>query len=1701
MPVPQGLELIPEGLTLDKAIPPGLTEIPIGLTLETPPASWTTFGAPDPDELLDMGNLGGAESGGDRFAIGRGLSAGTAGLFKQVGTALQMLGQENKNTPASLRRERYLQAAGYAPEEISKIKPSAGYDILKKVGDTTAQYWDQVADQYGPTEDIQGSIVKNPGLLKSPKWWGYNVSQMLPSTVAALTAFMAGGPLAGGIVGGGLEGLSTYDAMIEQGETPENARKAMMLMGTGSAALNAIPFATAVNKVPGLKAKVTQYLLASGAEGVTEWLEEPWDAISKGIATGKLDPEEIKRQTIEGLNVLPVAMVQGLLIPGAGAASQKSIKEQTNETISRLQERLNKPHPAEAVATEPSAMTSESPTVLPEVPKGLKLVPGEDVVKTTQLPVNRRLPENQMLRDAVGMIQAVGGQFEGTFQGRGGKVITFTDPMNRIQRIRTADVTPERIQDIMSQREGQLMTESGMRIEVDPKTGKKYYYAETPPRSFGPKSSPSPATTPEIPPPGPSGTERAAPAPLEPPRWQDQSPGEFASKIQLLQDNTDRLLKEGGYTVPKRDRKIRSQKGEEYLYKQGYRPYLWDEKTDTLIAHPAGTWAKKLTIMEQSKGKKVAPLEPWQMTRKEWFEGKDALRGSGAYSTMRGEVAPQARADSIEKFNYGLKPKWDADLKDYQQVDHRDVIKQALSEGKSVPPEAFKEYPDLQHAVKMVEEGKARALKGNELTPEQRSIIEQGGGIPWAFDREKNTVLFHEPKDHSTLELRPDELTPEAVRAKVEGYGKTGVKQATEEATATLKDFIDKTPKAGLSIGDVSRMKVTNDNVKLPKDASLKSGNPEVEDRWQKAKGITRTGIIAKIKGHLEHIAEQRKTFPGLDYKEDAKVINALREFSAVPEYSRHVSAETTAGIVAGLGPKKYDIFTRNVALPDILKDIDSGLLQADRLPFGYKNKADVSRDAVKFKALADANPDIRAALDRREAFHEALTRELVQAELLPESALSDPRYFHHQVLQYMNERKAHPGVSSKDVRTHKKGFQKGRKGSSLDYNTEYIESEFEYVAQALSQLKTKEIVDRIGNATDISKQVKADAKAQGLTDWRKAIPEGYITWQPKPGTTWYKSLSVPERVIEEVLAGTRDLVESDIREVMAQGGKRKEWVIPERVAKVLDNFRDFSKDEGFDRFVRSTMATWKQWTLLNPVRVLKYNLNNMSGDLDIALAYDPRILKYFKEAAGEAWTNKQGGAMSRDMREAIENGVIGSGFSIQEIPDVKDIGFFKVLMGNDSNIISRYWEQTKGLTQARENILRIAAFKYFKEQLAQGKKVYGASRPELVDAETNPTRKAAMLARDLIGDYGNISAAGQWLRQRMIPFWSWMEINAPRYLRIMRNASLEGKTGSTAARTGTVLAGKAALKTGKVILQANILYAAISAWNAVAENMIDLDDDEKKALYADRRQLQLILGRTSDGQVRTLRVQGAISDALDWMALGDWPSVMKDLASGKQTVGGQLKEMAKAPINKIVNASHPILKTVGEDITGKQLYPDIFNPKPIRDKVEHTMRLLSLDMPYRYLTGKPTKGLDKDLLGMITYTSDPGEQSYWLAKKMTFEYLEKAGKERPGGEPTKRSNALYYFKQAKRFGDETARDKYLKEYIELGGSLQGAQTSIERGSPLGALAIKDRWPFMKSLSPSDNRQVELAKKWYERTMKLTDDDRKKIFEFKKAKP
>jgi hypothetical protein len=208
-----------------------------------------------------------------------------------------------------------------------------GSDLLTQAGESMARYWSETAQSYGASAQAQGSLWDNPWLVLNPHWLTASVAESIPSLAASMvpagTAGMAlrvggtligwspavalklariGAAVTGGTVGGALEGASTYDEVKRRGGSDEDALKALAFMGLASAGLNAVSLGQAfkVAARAGVGPALRRAGVAGVSEGLTEWLEEPTEAVILGE-----DWTGIMEAAKRGLNVVPAAILTG----------------------------------------------------------------------------------------------------------------------------------------------------------------------------------------------------------------------------------------------------------------------------------------------------------------------------------------------------------------------------------------------------------------------------------------------------------------------------------------------------------------------------------------------------------------------------------------------------------------------------------------------------------------------------------------------------------------------------------------------------------------------------------------------------------------------------------------------------------------------------------------------------------------------------------------------------------------------------------------------------------------------------------------------------------------------------------------------------------------------------------------------------------------------------------------------------------------------------------------------------------------------------------------------------------------------------------------------------------------------------------------------------------------------------------------------
>lgn len=171
-------------------------------------------------------------------------------------------------------------------------------------------------------EDLRDKgLFDNPGLLLDPEWLAYNVGEaatsMVPQVLLAL--YTEGGTLYGTALGGLQEGGNLYRELLHDGVDPDRALAASQAFGLVVGALNKLGLDSILGKTAtkNLATRAAKSLSSGTVEAVTEWLEEPFQALFGGMARGE-SPEELGRNVVESFKNIDV--MPGAFLLGGGTA-------------------------------------------------------------------------------------------------------------------------------------------------------------------------------------------------------------------------------------------------------------------------------------------------------------------------------------------------------------------------------------------------------------------------------------------------------------------------------------------------------------------------------------------------------------------------------------------------------------------------------------------------------------------------------------------------------------------------------------------------------------------------------------------------------------------------------------------------------------------------------------------------------------------------------------------------------------------------------------------------------------------------------------------------------------------------------------------------------------------------------------------------------------------------------------------------------------------------------------------------------------------------------------------------------------------------------------------------------------------------------------------------------------------------------------
>lgn len=467
---------------------------------------------------------------------------------------------------------------------------------------------------------------------------------------------------------------------------------------------------------------------------------------------------------------------------------------------------------------------------------------------------------------------------------------------------------------------------------------------------------------------------------------------------------------------------------------------------------------------------------------------------------------------------------------------------------------------------------------------------------------------------------------------------------------------------------------------------------------------------------------------------------------------------------------------------------------------------------------------------------------------------------------------------------------------------------------------------------------------------------------------------------------------------------------------------------------------------------------------------------------------------------------IYNSGQLLNEVGHLDAERSRELIGGRKPSLIGRYFGVTKHFNLWREGVLRLAAARYMLRRLrtdTNGRievRTYASSRRDAMDglydqqaaladggerdqAQQMVYQIAAKLSRELLGDYGSISERGRHLRRTLAPFWSWQEINLPRYVRLLKNAPYEGqhRTGVHArqARTVVAIAGRNVLRLGVGGLAMTVM---IRAWNAMMRAALDVDDAEDPNQRG--RGHFIIIGRDMDGEIRAISIAGAMQDAAGWIGVDDWAAHQRTIEradfrgetwKGVKEVAG---DMAFAPVQRAADLITPWIKVPAEQAAGQQYFPDLRRPRAIKDRWEHLFSAAGVKDAYMAWSRRASP---EEVLDTMTYSFHPGASAYWQAKGLAWDFQERIGKKSSGVFlPKEHTWCLSQAKSAWQMDDAGRADYWLMRYFQAGGDLKKYASSRRAGHPLAPVAKIRRQRFWDELDERDRSYVRLGIAWWE---------------------
>ena len=226
----------------------------------------------------------------------------------------------------------------------------------------------------------------------------------------------------------------------------------------------------------------------------------------------------------------------------------------------------------------------------------------------------------------------------------------------------------------------------------------------------------------------------------------------------------------------------------------------------------------------------------------------------------------------------------------------------------------------------------------------------------------------------------------------------------------------------------------------------------------------------------------------------------ALDRLESARSVVRYKVYSTQQGITIKLDDNTMDLFTRYVVLADMKEDVairkaenepigkpiideETGDIIEYELPFGFTEES-LERNFERLNQEIEKYPEIKEAVKDRKDVWEAIVNDYVKAMadigFHVENRFRRKNYFHRMVIEYVAAKRLGIRGTGKAIEKGSlkgRGFLKARKGSSLDFNTDYVTAEYEVMAQMLYDIEVAKVIKLVEEEYNQRRSLEREAK------------------------------------------------------------------------------------------------------------------------------------------------------------------------------------------------------------------------------------------------------------------------------------------------------------------------------------------------------------------------------------------------------------------------------------------------------------------------------------------------------------------------------------------------------------------------------------------------------------------------------------------------